>query len=107
MVQENTGFSPNELVFGHKVRGPLAVLQDGCLPEEPPQNLIDYVHGFRLRLYRAGELAKQNLEVAQGKMKNRYDRRVGVRQFEPGDRVLALLLLVKVQWSFFCGASGL
>ncbi len=41
VVQESTGFSPNDLVFGHKVRGPLAVLQDGCLPEEPPRNLID------------------------------------------------------------------
>ena len=25
-VQEGTGFSPNSLVFGHVVRGPLAVL---------------------------------------------------------------------------------
>jgi hypothetical protein len=58
-VQESTGFSPNYLVFGHKVDVPLAVLQDGCLPEEPPQNLIDYVNGFRLKLYRAGELAKE------------------------------------------------
>lgn len=59
VVQESTGFSPNDLVFGHKVRGPLAMLQDGCLPEEPPQNLIDYVNCFRLKLYRAGELARE------------------------------------------------
>ena len=26
-VQESTGFSPNDLVFGHKVRGPLAVFK--------------------------------------------------------------------------------
>ena len=29
VTQESTGFSPNELVFGHTVRGPLAALQDG------------------------------------------------------------------------------
>lgn len=27
VTQESTGFSPNDLVFGHTVRGPLAVLQ--------------------------------------------------------------------------------
>uniref|UniRef100_A0AAQ4RE84 Gypsy retrotransposon integrase-like protein 1 n=1 Tax=Gasterosteus aculeatus aculeatus TaxID=481459 RepID=A0AAQ4RE84_GASAC len=29
VVQGSTGFSPNDLVFGHTVRGPLAVLRDG------------------------------------------------------------------------------
>lgn len=28
VVQESTGFSPNDLVFGHRVRGLLAVLQN-------------------------------------------------------------------------------
>ncbi len=46
-VQESTGFSPNELVFGHTVRGPLAVLKSGCVDTEPPKNLIDFVNGFR------------------------------------------------------------
>lgn len=95
VVQESTGFSPNELVFGHKVRGPLAVLQDGCLPEDPPQNLIDYINGFRLRLYRAGELARQKLQRSQGKMKVRYDKQAESRQFNPGDSVLILLPLVE------------
>ena len=51
VVQESTGFSPNDLVFGHTVRGPLAVLQDGLVESEPPKNLVDYVQGFRRRLY--------------------------------------------------------
>ncbi len=36
-VQESLGFSPNQLVFGHCVRGPLGVLCDGALQQEPPQ----------------------------------------------------------------------
>ena len=28
VTQESTGFSPNELVFGHTVRGPLPALQE-------------------------------------------------------------------------------
>lgn len=38
--QEGTGFSPNDLVFGHKVRGPLIILQDEWKTKEPPQNLM-------------------------------------------------------------------
>uniref|UniRef100_A0A8D0AC21 CCHC-type domain-containing protein n=1 Tax=Sander lucioperca TaxID=283035 RepID=A0A8D0AC21_SANLU len=104
VVQESTGFSPNDLVFGHKVRGPLAVLQDGCLPEEPPRNLIDYVNGFRLKLYRAGELAKDKLKYSQMKMKLRYDGQAELRKFSSGDRVLALLPLVSSPFQAkYCG----
>ena len=72
VVQESTGFSPSEVVFGHKVHGPLAVLQDGCFPEDPTQNRMN--NGLRLKLYRAGELARQKLQKSQGKMKKQYDQ---------------------------------
>lgn len=91
-MQDSLGFSPNDLVFGHKVRGPLAVLQEGTLPEEPPQNLVDFVNGFKL--YRAGELAKERLEWSQKKMKQKYDKKAELCEFWPGDRVLALLPIV-------------
>ena len=91
VVQESTGFSPNELVFGHMVRGPLALLCDSVALPEPPQNLIDYVNGFRHRLFMAGEKAKEMLASSQVKMKNLYDRKAEVRQFSSGDQVLALL----------------
>lgn len=41
MTQESTGFSPNDLVFGHKVCGPLTLLADQCRDEEPPKNVVD------------------------------------------------------------------
>ena len=46
VVQESTDFSPNELVFGHAVRGPTAVLAEWCTAETPA-NVLDYVSGFR------------------------------------------------------------
>uniref|UniRef100_A0A3B4TE40 Gypsy retrotransposon integrase-like protein 1 n=1 Tax=Seriola dumerili TaxID=41447 RepID=A0A3B4TE40_SERDU len=64
VTQESTGFSPNDLVFGHTVRGPLTVLSDQWKEAEPPKNLIDYVNGFRHRLFAAGELAKRNLTLS-------------------------------------------
>lgn len=94
VVQESTGFSPNNLVFGHTVWGPLALLQDSCTEAQPPQNLIEYVNGFRYKLYKAQEMARDNLASAQGKMKEVYDRQLEKCVFIPGDQVLALLPIV-------------
>ena len=44
-VQESTGFSPNDLVFGHTVPGPLVVLKDSCVDTDPPKNLVNFVNG--------------------------------------------------------------
>ena len=92
--QESTGFSPNDLVFGHTVRGPLDLLCEQWKDAAPPENVLDYVNGFRHRLYAAGVLAKKNLGTAQSKMKTLYDRRAEKRVFSEGDRVLALLPII-------------
>lgn len=81
-------------MFGHAVRGPLAVLQDDWKAPAPPVNLLDYVNGFRRRLYEAGKMAKQKLENSQSKMKRLFDRRAECRELSPGDQVLALLPIV-------------
>lgn len=95
VVQESTGFSPNELVFAHTVRGPLSVVRDQWMPSDPPQNLITYVNGFRHRLFEAGEMAKKHLQLSQKKMKRLFDRRAEKRQFSVGDQVLVLVPLVE------------
>ena len=94
VVQESTGFSPNDLVFGHAVRGPLAVFKDDLTVADPPGDLVEYVNGFRHRLYTAVERARENLGCAQSKQKKLYDRRAERRQFSPGDQVLALTPVV-------------
>ena len=45
---------------------------------------------FKNRLSKACEAARSNLKSAQNKMKLRYDENAQVRNFEPGDKVLAL-----------------
>ena len=93
VTQESTGFSPNDLVFGHKVRGPLSVLKDCVKETDPPVNLLEYVQGFRRKLFLSCELANKNLAKAQGKMKRLFDRGAAERVFSPGDQILALLPL--------------
>ena len=68
-IQESLGFSPFELVFGHQVRGPLALLSEQWTNKETHVNLLDYVLNFKERLHRACALAKDNLVATQEKMK--------------------------------------
>ena len=74
VVQERTGFSPNDLVFGHKVRTPLSVLGSGLGGTEPPESLAVHVQDFRRKLFLAWKMASENLGRAQKRMKTPYDR---------------------------------
>lgn len=47
VIQESTGFSPNDLVFGYRVHGPLAIVKDNRESSKPQQNLLDYVSRFK------------------------------------------------------------
>ncbi len=76
VVQENTGFSPNELAFGHTVRGPIALLADEWRTSDPPENVLDYVSSFRYRLYEARAIALRKLVKTQKKMQRLFDRKV-------------------------------
>ena len=94
-IQESLGFSPFELVFGHAVRGPLLLLKEKWLDEDPEKiSVLKYVATFKDRLFRAGQMAKRNLQESQSKMKVWYDRKAKSRCFEPGDRVLVLFPVV-------------
>jgi len=90
-VQESLGFSPFELVFGRTVRGPLKLLKESWLADDPPDSLLDQVSSLRNRLMSATELAQQNLKNSQGKMKTWYDKKARDRSFRVGERVLVLL----------------
>ena len=54
-------------------------------------NLLQYVSDFRSKLLTACEAAKSNLEKAQGKVKQNFDKNTKERSFKSGDKVLALL----------------
>lgn len=66
---ESLGFSPNELIFGHNVRGPLQLLKEAWVGAEGQCNLIQYVMDFKTCLWESWEFASKNLSKAQEKMK--------------------------------------
>ena len=58
-VQESLGFSPFELVFGCTVRGPLKLLKEWWLVNDPPDSLLDQVSSLCDRLVNTTKLAQQ------------------------------------------------
>ena len=75
--------------------GPLLLLKEKWLDEDPEKiSVLKYVATFKDRLFRAGKMAKRNLQESQSKMKVWYDRKAKSRCFEPGDRVLVLFPVV-------------
>ena len=80
----------------HRVTsGPLLLLKEKWLDEDPEKiSVLKYVATFKDRLFRAGKMAKRNLQESQSKMKVWYDRKAKSRCFEPGDRVLVLFPVV-------------
>ena len=79
----------------HVTIRPLLLLREKWLDEDPEKiSVLKYVATFKDRLFRAGQMAKRNLQESQSKMKVWYDRKAKSRCFEPGDRVLVLFPVV-------------
>ena len=63
----------------------LLLLKEKKLVEDPEKiGVQKYVATFKDRLFRAGQMAKRNLQESQSKMKVWYDRKTKSRCFEPG-----------------------
>ncbi|KAL2085961.1 hypothetical protein ACEWY4_019281 [Coilia grayii] len=89
-VNDSTGFSPFELVYGHEVRGPLKMMKDQLLEVRSEGSLLQYVSCFKERLVAACEVARSNMGVARERMKLQHDKKAVDRTFAIGDKVLVL-----------------
>ena len=58
---------------------------------DSPLNLLQYVSDFKTRFTKAWEVARSNLKSAQSKLKLHFDKNAQNRNFDPGDKVIALL----------------
>lgn len=85
---ESLGYSPSELLFGYQIRGPLEILFESLVNEYETDNLSLYVENMIERIYKVREFAISNMEKAQSKMKDNFDKRAINRKFSAGDEVL-------------------
>ena len=92
--QESLGFSPFELLYGRTVRGPMSILKEVWTKQETDPDVkltYQYVLELQDRLHETCELAKEELNKAQGRQKKYYDVKSKDRIFKPGEKVLLLL----------------
>ena len=104
-VQDSTGYSPFQLLYGHQVRGPLTILKElwtRDIGDEEVKTTYQYVVDLRMRLEDTCKLAQEELSKNSKKYKAYYDTKAKDRQFKKGEEVLLLLPSVNnkllMQW---------
>lgn len=97
-------------MFGHKVRVPQAVLQDGIKPAVPPLNFIDNVSSFHHRMHLVVKMAGKHLTAVQSKIRWYYDRRAEPQvPSRPGSVTTYPHFTVsgQIHWTVHSGPTGL
>ena len=93
-VQDTTGFSPFQLLYGRQVRGPLSILRELWTKEvedDEVKSTYQYVVDLRTRLEDTCKLAQEAIQKNSAKYKSYADSKAKDRQFQKGDEVLLLL----------------
>ena len=90
-IKESLGFSPFALVLGHLPRGSLKLFKECWLDDDPGKSVLVHVSDVRERPRKTNVFAQKNLKSAQHHMKVWYDKKAKYREFNSGDKVLALL----------------
>ncbi|XP_068245255.1 uncharacterized protein [Palaemon carinicauda] len=93
--QESLGYSPAELLYGRKVRGPLEILYDMWSDQTKEVTLGDYAKNLQGKLESSRKFAHDNLSIAQDKMKLNFDNKAKTQSFRPGESVLMLVPIRK------------
>lgn len=91
LPSESTGFSAYELIFAHRVRGPLSLVHSMLF--ESPENLvslIELVGSLRQNLLACWQMAATNVEKSKTRTKIWYDKKARHRSYDVGDKVLIL-----------------
>ncbi|XP_078250152.1 uncharacterized protein LOC144589428 [Pogona vitticeps] len=88
--QASTGFSPFELLFGRRVKGPLDLIKQNWeqITQDDPQDIVTYIDSLMNDLKRNLELAAENLQAQKVRQKTWYDQKARERHFNPGEEVL-------------------
>ncbi|XP_037801935.1 uncharacterized protein LOC119596676 [Penaeus monodon] len=87
-------FSPFELLYGRKVRGPLSILHDLWTNDgidNEVKTTYQYVLDLRSRLEETAKLAASHANISSKNYKAYYDLKSRPRKLEIGDEVLVLL----------------
>ena len=88
-VNRSTGYTPNQMMLGREINLPAELMFGG--PERAgPLDGDRYVGELQTAIEGAHRVARENLKLAQKRMKRDYDVKVRVRELKPGDLVYQL-----------------
>ena len=91
---ETSGFSPFEMLFGDRKRGPLSLVKSNrktSAVSKAKPNVLKYILKVREKMKTCRELAESTTKLARGKSKFWYDRKARERFYEPEQLVLVCL----------------
>ena len=85
-VHQSTGYTPFNLMFGREMKLPLDIMIG--VPNEEEYNLYgDFASKLKRKLTEAFKHVRENLQTAQCRQKDYYDRGIKDCSFQPGDQV--------------------
>lgn len=85
LVSETTGDSPFYLIYGREPRLPIDISL--IPPEDPSSSIAEHRTRIVKQIELSHDIARQNIQRAQQKMKEYYDRNAAHPTFEIGERV--------------------
>lgn len=94
MPSDSLGFSPFELLYGRRVRGPLTILHDlwsNRKVDVETRTTYEFIFELRNRLEETAEIVASNANISANRYKKYFDRKSTQRSFKPNDEVLVLL----------------
>ena len=92
--QESMGFSPFELLYGRKVRGPLDIMKElwtGEVETSETKSTYHYILDLRNRIDETMQNAHAELQKSSARYAKYYNQKARHREFQVGDKVLLLL----------------
>jgi len=88
-VNRSTGYTPNMMMLGREISLPAELMFGGPGKTGQPDG-DQYVGELQTAIEGAHRVARENLKLAQKRMKRDYDVKVRVRELKPGDLVYQL-----------------
>ncbi|KAI2644391.1 Retrovirus-related Pol polyprotein from transposon 17.6 [Labeo rohita] len=91
--QASTGFTPFELLFGRQPRGLLDIAREAWEQQQPTplRSVVEHVREMRERIEKVMPLVREHMVKAQQSQQRLYNRVAQPREFQPGDKVMALV----------------
>ena len=86
-VQESTGYTPNELMFGREIRLPVELIFGVPPGDNTPPVYTEYAWNLKEQIGTVHEFARERLQIESQRQKRLYDHRCNHKPYKEGEKV--------------------